>query len=205
MKLLTLVAFSAFSLTPPMASAQIKMKYPAATADSPVSAPANDAAPASAATIVTVTPEPTPSAEPATPPPVAYPPPATEPAPKAAAYPTPAAIQASAPIGSVALASPVEMPAPAATTDTHPGFDSKMSWRIQSGERISDAFVRWAHTLGWQVSWEPDDLIAQTDLELNDTLTGAVTKVIDALNQGGANIRARFYASNHMLRIMARK
>ena len=60
-------------------------------------------------------------------------------------------------------------------------------------------------TVGWQTTWEPSDLVALADLELDDTFTGAITKVVDALNRGGADIQAKFYASNRMLRIMARK
>lgn len=70
---------------------------------------------------------------------------------------------------------------------------------------MSDVFARWANATGWQITWEPEDIVAMADLNLDDTLMGAVTKVIDALNRGGANIQARFYDANHMLRIMARK
>ena len=80
-----------------------------------------------------------------------------------------------------------------------------MTFRIQAGERMSDVFARWANATGWQITWEPEDIIAMADLSLDDTLSGATHKVIDALNRGGANIQARFYDANHMLRIMARK
>ncbi len=84
-------------------------------------------------------------------------------------------------------------------------LDTKSTWKIRSGERISEVFVRWTKAVGWQLSWEPEDMVALADLELEDTFTGVTGKVIDALNRNGADIQAKFYASNHMLRIMARK
>ncbi len=113
-------------------------------------------------------------------------------------------------------APPAGLPAPATVSTTPPSesrvaeaarptFDSRAQWHIQNGERISDVFVRWARVVGWQLTWEPSDLVALADLELDDTFSGAITKVIDAVNRGGADIQAKFYVSNHMLRIMARK
>jgi len=84
-------------------------------------------------------------------------------------------------------------------------LESQERWQIRNGERISVIFARWAQTVGWQTSWEPTDLVALADLELNDNFTGAITKVVNALNRGGADIQVRFYAANQMLRITARK
>jgi hypothetical protein len=84
-------------------------------------------------------------------------------------------------------------------------FDSQAHWRIQSGDRLSDVFTRWAQSVGWQVAWETTDMVAQADLELDDTFTGAVTKVAEALNRSGSDLQVKFYTANHMLRVMARK
>ena len=113
---------------------------------------------------------------------------------------------------SAALVTAVEAPsdAPSASVAApkapeRMNLDTQAQWKIQTGERISDVFTRWARVVGWQLTWEPTDMIALADLELEDSFTGAVTKVIDALNRGEGDIQAKFYASNHMLRIMARK
>lgn len=84
-------------------------------------------------------------------------------------------------------------------------LDAKSLWKIRAGERLSEVFARWSKVVGWQIAWEPEDLIALADLEVEDTFTGITGKVIDALNRNGADMQAKFYASNHMLRIMARK
>ncbi|SMB27997.1 exported protein of unknown function [Sterolibacterium denitrificans] len=89
--------------------------------------------------------------------------------------------------------------------NARPGLDSQSHWQIRNGERLSDIFARWASSIGWQTTWEPEDLVALADLELDDSFTGAITKVVDALNRNGANVQAQFYAANRMLRIMARK
>lgn len=162
---------------------------PATTADSPSAAPSPEPA---------ATPAPTPEPTPVpTPEPAPAPAPAPEPAPAAVYEPTPAAAPAMAP------------PAPAAP-ETRPAtgqasFDNTQTWRLQAGERISEAFNRWARTVGWQIAWEPTDMVALADLEINGTFSDAVHKVVDALHRSGNDIQAQFYASNHMLRIMARK
>lgn len=93
----------------------------------------------------------------------------------------------------------------AAPAASQPTLDSQEHWQIRNGERLSDVFTRWSAHIGWQLTWEPEDLIALANLELDDNFTGAITKVIDALNRNGANVQAQFYTANRMLRIMARK
>ncbi len=115
--------------------------------------------------------------------------------------PTPAA----APAASASVSSEATSSAGLSSTSATAEDNAKMTFRIQAGERMSDVFARWANATGWQMTWEPEDIIAMADLSLDDTLSGAISKVIDALNRGGANIQARFYDANHMLRIMARK
>lgn len=102
-----------------------------------------------------------------------------------------------------AMTSPVS--APLAQSQDRLTVDSQSKWVIRNGERLSDVFMRWARVVGWQTTWEPTDLVALADLQLDDTFTGAITKVVEALNRGGEDVQAKFYATNHMLRITARK
>ena len=90
-------------------------------------------------------------------------------------------------------------------THSAPTIDSQAHWKISNGERISDVFNRWAATVGWQTTWEPEDLVALADLELDDSFTGVIGKIVDALNRQGADIKVQFYTTNRMLRVMARK
>lgn len=132
----------------------------------------------------------------------------------------PVQASASAPLAESPTAAPAPYMAPtAATTAAASGpapapivhgqdrltADSQSKWVIRNGERLSDVFMRWARVVGWQTTWEPTDLVALADLQLDDTFTGAITKVIEALNRGGEDVQAKFYATNHMLRITARK
>lgn len=117
----------------------------------------------------------------------------------------PVSASVEAPSASASAAAPSASSTAPARSAEQPSFDGQAQWKIQNGERLSDVFTRWARTVGWQTTWEPSDLVALADLELDDTFTGAITKVVDALNRGGADIQAKFYASNRMLRIMARK
>lgn len=79
------------------------------------------------------------------------------------------------------------------------------SWKIRAGEKISEAFARWAKSAGWQLAWEAPDLISQADIDLDATFEEAIGKVIDALNRSGGGLQAKFYASNHVLRILEKK
>lgn len=128
--------------------------------------------------------------------------PMPEPAPIAMPAPAPAPVSHEAPQTS---SYDSYSSAPVAPSNMRPGLDSQSHWQIRNGERLSDVVARWAASIGWQTSWEPEDLVALADLELDDNFTGAITKVVDALNRSGANVQAQFYAANRMLRIMARK
>lgn len=156
--------------------------------------------------------------EPASPPasapaPASDPPPATAPATAPAAAPAP--IPEAAPVPTTTVAATTIPPSPpppepmisAATQSAgdKAGIDSPAQWNIRNGERISEVFGRWSRVVGWQLTWEPTDLVALADLTLEDTYTGAIAKVVEAVNRNGAEIQAQFYTSNHMLRIMARK
>lgn len=141
--------------------------------------------------------------------PAPMPEPASMPAPPAAPPPEPVAAP-SAPVtyetaqGSYG-SSDSHVSTNTGTANIRPGLDSQAHWQIRNGERLSDVFTRWSSSIGWQTTWEPDDLVALADLELDDSFTGAITKVVDALNRNGANVQVQFYAANRMLRIMARK
>jgi hypothetical protein len=83
-----------------------------------------------------------------------------------------------------------------------------VSWKIQSGEKISDAFLRWSKmTNKWKLVWEASELIAQLDLELKGTFEEAVRTVIVALNRSDAGLEAKFYVDepNQILRIMEKR
>lgn len=125
----------------------------------------------------------------------------------APAVDTPAAAPAPsmAPTAATTSAAPGPVPAPLAQGQDRLTADSQGKWVIRNGERLSDVFTRWARVVGWQTTWEPTDLVALADLQLDDTFTGAITKVVEALNRGGEDVQAKFYATNHMLRITARK
>ncbi|WP_151448196.1 TcpQ domain-containing protein [Lacisediminimonas profundi] len=81
-------------------------------------------------------------------------------------------------------------------------------WRINSGDKISDAFRAWARqSKKWQVVWEAPELVSQASVDVDGSFEDAVTKVIDALNRGEAGLAARFYidSANSVLRVMEKK
>lgn len=81
-------------------------------------------------------------------------------------------------------------------------------WRINVGDRISDAFRAWAkQTKTWQVTWEAPELIAEATADVEGSFEDATSKVIEALNRGDAGLIGRFYVdpANQVLRIMERR
>lgn len=82
----------------------------------------------------------------------------------------------------------------------------KQHWKIQTGERLSDVFIRWTKASNkWQLVWEAPDLVAQVDVDLDGEFENSVSKIIDALNRNDAGLQAKFYAANRVLRIMEKK
>ncbi|MDK9702355.1 MAG: toxin co-regulated pilus biosynthesis Q family protein [Sulfuritalea sp.] len=77
--------------------------------------------------------------------------------------------------------------------------------RIQIGEKLSDAFVRWGQEVGWQVSWEAPELVAQYDYSGNKPFEQSVVEVLNALNRNGAGLDHMFFDGNRMLRVMEKK
>lgn len=170
----------------------------------PAAAPASEEAPGS----ITITPAAT-DAHDLPPEPAPAPAPVAEPAPPAAtpveAYPTAASAPATTYEPAATEPRQVSASMMAPKVPERVSFDSTAHWRIQNGDRLSDVFTRWAQAVGWQVTWETTDMVAQADLELDDTFTAAVTKVAEALNRSGSDLQVKFYTANHMLRVMARK
>lgn len=85
--------------------------------------------------------------------------------------------------------------------------DSKPAahWKIQSGERISEALSRWAKSANWQLVWDAPELVAEVDIDLSGSLEDVVGNVVTALNRTGNSLQAKFYNSNRVLRIVERK
>lgn len=73
------------------------------------------------------------------------------------------------------------------------------AWTIRSGDVVSETVTRWADKAGWQVSWDAQKLIAQGDLSIGTNFEEAISMVVEALNQGGAGIRAVFYEDARVL------
>ena len=81
-------------------------------------------------------------------------------------------------------------------------------WRINNGDKISDAFRAWARqSKKWQVVWEAPELVSQAAVDVDGNFEDAVSKVIEALNRGDAQLIARFYvdSANSVLRVMEKK
>lgn len=81
-------------------------------------------------------------------------------------------------------------------------------WRINVGDKISDAFHAWARqSRKWQVVWEAPELVSQAAVDVDGNFEDAVSKVIEALNRGDAQLIARFYvdSANSVLRVMEKK
>lgn len=77
--------------------------------------------------------------------------------------------------------------------------------QIQIGEKLSEAFIRWGKEVGWQVSWEATELVAQYDFSGNKPFEQAVVEILQALNRNGAGLDHTFFDGNRMLRIMEKK
>ncbi len=90
---------------------------------------------------------------------------------------------------------------PPAQTENQPAT----RWNIRSGEKISEALARWSKISKWQLIWEVPELVAQADIDLTGSFEDAVANIIEALNRNGNGLKAQFYASNHVLRIVERK
>ncbi len=81
-------------------------------------------------------------------------------------------------------------------------------WRINVGDKISDAFRAWARqSRKWQVVWEAPELVSLAAVDVDGNFEDAVSKVIEALNRGDAQLIARFYvdSANSVLRVMEKK
>lgn len=78
-------------------------------------------------------------------------------------------------------------------------------WKINRGDRISDAFRRWGKTVGWDVAWESRELASEIEFTGKGNFDEAVVDVLEALNANGAKLDHMFHDGNRMLRVMERK
>jgi hypothetical protein len=81
----------------------------------------------------------------------------------------------------------------------------KKVWKIQAGDRISDRFNEWARASNWTLAWETAEVIAEGNVTFTGTFDDAVITIVDALNNSGSNLKAKFYEANNVLRITERK
>lgn len=81
----------------------------------------------------------------------------------------------------------------------------KLIWKIQAGDRISDKFNEWAKASNWTLAWDTAEVISEGNLNYSGSFDEAVITVIDALNNSGSNLKAKFYEDNNVLRITERK
>ncbi|ACT52135.1 toxin co-regulated pilus biosynthesis Q family protein [Methylovorus glucosotrophus] len=81
----------------------------------------------------------------------------------------------------------------------------KQTWKIQVGDRISDRFNEWARSSNWTLSWETAEVIAEGNVTYSGSFDEAIITIVDALNNSGSNLKAKFYEANNVLRITERK
>lgn len=75
-------------------------------------------------------------------------------------------------------------------------------WNIHAGDKISDVFETWCKSVGWKLVWEARPIAAEVDVAIDGQFDTVVETIVDALNRGGAGIRAIFYDANQVLRIV---
>lgn len=113
------------------------------------------------------------------------------------------------PLPALAAASEPAAAPPSPSLSATPGRKPvRYVWRINFGDKISDAFRAWARqSKKWQVVWEAPELVAQAAVDIDGNFEDAVTKVIEALNRNDAQLIARFYvdSANSVLRVMEKK
>ena len=64
----------------------------------------------------------------------------------------------------------------------------KNAWNIRAGEKISDAFFRWASRSGWQIVYDGPDVSSRVDVAMKGTFENAMNDVIEGLNRSGTPI-----------------
>lgn len=75
--------------------------------------------------------------------------------------------------------------------------DKPATWTLKAGDRVSARLDDWAKQNGWQLAWEVKELVVEgVDMSATGTFMDAVGAFVEALNIGGAEIRARFYMDN---------
>ena len=80
------------------------------------------------------------------------------------------------------------------------------SWRIRSGDKLSETLAGWGREAGWQgVFWEAPDLVSEIDASFTGRFEDAITQTIDALARTGVPVRVIFYGGNKVVRIVESK
>ena len=78
-------------------------------------------------------------------------------------------------------------------------------WSFRAGDKISDVMSIWCKTNGWTLAWDAQEIVAEVDVTVDGQFETVVEMIVDALNRGGAGIRAVFYDANRVLRITEKK
>lgn len=78
-------------------------------------------------------------------------------------------------------------------------------WSFRAGDKISDVVSIWCKTNGWTLAWDAQEIVAEVDVTVDGQFEMVVEMIVDALNRGGAGIRAIFYDANRVLRITEKK
>lgn len=82
----------------------------------------------------------------------------------------------------------------------------QMSWRIRSGDKLSETLAAWGREAGWQgVFWEAPELVSEIDVAFSSRFEDALTQTVEALNRTGVQLRVIFYGGNKVVRIVESK
>lgn len=82
---------------------------------------------------------------------------------------------------------------------------AKRKYQIRAGEKISESMSAWCKANNWTLAWDAQESVAEADVALGGNFDHAIEAVLDALNRGGANLRATFYDANRVVRISEQK
>lgn len=77
----------------------------------------------------------------------------------------------------------------------------KEIWRIRTGDKISSVMSSWCKANGWSLVWDAPEIVAEADVAVEGKFEGVIEMIVEALNRGGAGVRALLYDANHVLRI----
>jgi len=90
------------------------------------------------------------------------------------------------------IATSDDVPAPSAKTSGH--------FALVSGESLESQLNDWAKAAGWSINWNtPDDWLVPHGTDFGSDFEGAVTRVITAMSQNGADVRADIWRGNRTI------